>query len=97
MGSSKIKKNHKQEEPKKIKKASKQSQEGDQGSPSEKKNTKCQDKEHENVFENNLTEPNEYSKGYQTYRKVHIPDLLNISWNNLSKAKASHLGAVSLR
>ena len=50
--------------------------EGDQGSPSEKKNIKCQDKVHKNVFENNLTEPNEYSKGYQTYRKIHIHDFL---------------------
>ena len=48
-----------------------------QGSPSEKKNIKCHDKEHENVFIDNLTEPNEYSKGYQIYRKIHIPDLLN--------------------
>ena len=55
---------------------SKQNKEGEQGSPSEEKNIKCSDKEHENVFENNPTEPNEYSKGYQTYRKTHIPDLL---------------------
>ena len=58
------------------KKTSKQNKEGDQGSPREKKNIKCKDKEHESVFKNNLTEPNEYSKGYQTYRKIHIPDLL---------------------
>ena len=25
-----------------------------------------ENKEYENVFENNLTEPNEYSKGYQS-------------------------------
>ena len=60
----------------KWKKTSKQNKEGDQGSPREKKNIKCKDKEHESVFKNNLTEPNEYSKGYQTYRKIHIPDLL---------------------
>ena len=55
---------------------SKQNKEGDEGSPSEKKNVKCQDKEPENIFENNLTGPNEYSKGYQTERKIHFPDLL---------------------
>ena len=54
----------------------KQNKEEDQASPSEKKNIKCPDKEHENIFENNLTEPNEYSKGYHRYRKIHIPDLL---------------------
>ena len=30
----------------------------DQGSSSEDMNTKCQDKEHKNVFENNLTQSN---------------------------------------
>ena len=63
MGSRKIKENHNREKPKKMKKnkknTSKQNKEGDEGSPSEKKNVKCQDKEHENVFENNLTGPNE--------------------------------------
>ena len=34
---------------------SKQNNEGDEGSPSKKKNVKRQDKEHESVFENNLT------------------------------------------
>ena len=80
MDSRKIKENHNREKPKKMKKnkknTSKQNKEGDEGSPSEKKNVKCQDKEHENVFENNLTGPSEYSKGYQTERKIHIPDLL---------------------
>ena len=61
MGSSKIKENHNREKPKKMKtkkqKTSKQNKEGDQGSPGEKKNVKCQLKEHENVFENNLTGP----------------------------------------
>ena len=41
------------------KNTSKQNKEGAEGSSSEKKNVKCQDKEHENVFENNLTGPNE--------------------------------------
>ena len=51
-----------------------------------------------------MTEPNEYSKGYQMYKKIHIPDLLNcfedpavamrrlnINWNELSKAEVRHL------
>ena len=59
-----------------MKKTWKQNKEEDQASPSEKKNIKYPDKEHENIFENNLTEPNEYSKGYHRYRKIHIPDLL---------------------
>ena len=60
-----------------------------QGSSSEKKNIKCHDKEHENAFKDNLTEPNEYSKGYQIYRKIHIPDLLNRfkEWAQLSWSK----------
>ena len=61
-----------------MKEASKENKEGDQGSPSEKKNVKSKDKEHENVFENNLTKPNEYRKSFQTYRKIHIPDLLRL-------------------
>ena len=69
VGFSKIKENRNREKPKKKKKSSKQNKEGDQGSPSEKKNIKCQDKEHKNVFENNLTEPNEYSKGFKRTEK----------------------------
>ena len=64
--------------------------EGDEGSPSEKKNVKCQDKEHENVFENNLTGPSEYSKGYQTKRKIHILDLLPFQGSNGSKDQTKH-------
>ena len=56
MGSRKIKENHDRQKPKKMKKnTSKQNKEGDEGFPSEKKNVKRQDKEHESVFENNLT------------------------------------------
>ena len=62
--------------PKKWKRTLKQNKGGDQGSPNEKKNIICQDKEHENVFENNLTWPNEYSRGYQRYRKIHVHDFL---------------------
>ena len=49
-------------------------------------------------------QPNEYSKGYQMYRKIPIPDRLNrfkdpaeakvrlnISWNELSETEVSHL------
>ena len=94
MGSSKIKENHNQEKPKKMKKkkqkTSKQNKEGDQGSPGEKKNVKCQLKEHENVFENNLTGPNEYSKSYQMDRKIHIPDLLPFLESNGSKDQTKH-------
>ena len=43
----------------------------DQGSTSEKKSIKCQDGEHRNVSENNLTEPNEYNKGCQIYKKTY--------------------------
>ena len=60
-----------------MKETEKRNSIGDKDSSSEKKNIKCQDKEHEKVFENNLTEPNEYSKGYQMNQKIHIPDLLN--------------------
>ena len=42
MGSSKIKENHYREKPKKMKETAKQSKNGDQGSPSEKENIKCQ-------------------------------------------------------
>ena len=55
MGSSKIKENHNREKPKKMKERAKQHSKGDQGSPSEKKNIKCQDKRHEQVFEDHLT------------------------------------------
>ena len=41
MASSKIKENHNRKKPKKMKETAKQSTKGDQGSPSEKKNTKC--------------------------------------------------------
>ena len=47
-----------------IEKAKRHSK-GDQGSPSEKKNVKCHYKGYENVFEDHLTEPNVYSRGYQ--------------------------------
>ena len=104
MGSSKIKENHNREKLKKMKETEKRHSKRDQGAPSEKKNIKCQDKEHEKVFENNLREPNEYSKGYQMYKKIHIPEPLNcfkdpaeamrrlkISWKKLSEAEVSHL------
>ena len=68
----------------------KQNKEGDEGSPSEKKNVKCQDMEHENVFENNLTGPSEYSKGYQTERKIHISDLLLFQGSSGSKDQTKH-------
>ena len=71
------------------------------------KDTKCQYKEHQNVFKNNLTEPNEYNKGYQMYKKIHMLDLLNrfkdsakarrrlnISWDELSEAEVSHLESI---
>ena len=74
MGSSKIKENHNQEKTRKMKETAKRHSKGDEGSPSEQKNIKCQDMEHENVFEDNRTEPNEYNKGYQIYRKIHVPD-----------------------
>ena len=96
MGSSKIKENHnrekKNENEKKNKKqkTSKQNKERDQGSSGEKKNVKCQVKEHENVFENNLTGPNEYSKSYQMDRKIHIPDLLPFLESNGSKDQTKH-------
>ena len=41
LASSKIKENHNRKKPKKMKETAKQSTKGDQGSPSEKKNTKC--------------------------------------------------------
>ena len=98
MGSRKVKENHNREKPKKMKKNKtkqkkntlKQSKEGDEGSPSEKKNVKCQDMEHENVFENNLTGPSEYSKGYQTERKIHISDLLPFQGSSGSKDQTKH-------
>ena len=71
MGFSKIKENHNQEKTKKMKETAKRHSKGDQGSPSEQKNIKCQDMENENIFE---VEPNEYNKGYQMYRKIHISD-----------------------
>ena len=73
MGSKKIKENHNREKPKKIKETAKRHSKGDQGSQSEKKNIKCQDKGYENVFEDHLTKPNVYSKGFQIYRKIDIP------------------------
>ena len=104
MGSSKIKENHNREKLKKMKETVKRHSKEDQGSPSEKKNIKCQHKEHQNFFENNLTEPNEYNKRYQMYKKTRILDVLNrfkdpaeamrrlnISWNELSEVKVSHL------
>ena len=104
MGSSKIKQNHNLEKPKKLKETGKWHSKEDQDSPSEKKNIKYQDEEHQNVFENNLIEPNEYNKGYPMYKKTHILDVLNpfkdpaeamsrlnISWNELSEAEVSHL------
>ena len=104
MGSSKIKENHNRDKLKKMKETVKRHSKEDQGSPSEKKNIKCQDKEHQNVFENNLTGPNEYNKRYQRHKKTHILDVLNrfkdpaeamrrlnISWNELSEAEVSHL------
>ena len=105
MGSSKIKANRNREKPKKRKEKAKRNKKGDQGSPREKKNIKCQDNEHENVFEDNLTESNEYSEDYQMYKNMQIPDLLNrfkdptearmrpnIVWNELSEAGVSHFG-----
>ena len=77
MGSSKIKGNRNQKKRKRLKETAKRNKKGDQGSPNKKKNIKSQDKEHENVLEDNLTEFNEYSKIYQMYRKKHILDLLN--------------------
>ena len=104
MSSSKIKENHNREKPNKMKETVKRQSKGDQGSPAEKKNIKCQEKEHENVFEDHLTEPHEYNKGYQMNRKIHIPHLFNrfkdptearmrlkISWNELKDAELSHL------
>ena len=73
MGSSKNKEDHNRGKPKKMKKKI---------SKPNKKEIKAlqakrrENKEYENVFENNLTEPNEYSKGYQSQGKIHIPDLL---------------------
>ena len=78
MGSSKIRK-IRTERITKENKRNRETEKGDQGSPSEKTNIKFQDKqdkEHEDVFENNLAEPNEYSKGYQMHKKIHISDLL---------------------
>ena len=59
-------------------------------------------------MEDNLTKPNEYSKSYQIYRNVHIPDPFNrfkdpagarrrldISWNKLSEAEESHLESMA--
>lgn len=77
MGSSKIKGNRNQKKRKRLKETAKRNKKGDQGSPNKKKNIKSQDKEHENVLKDNLTEFNEYSKSYQMYRKKHILDLLN--------------------
>ena len=77
MDSSKIKGNRNQKKRKRMKETAKRNKKGDQGSPNKKKNIKSQDKEHENVFKDNLTEFNEYSKSYQMYRKKHILDLLN--------------------
>ena len=74
----------------KKQKTSKQDKEGYQYPSTWKKSIKCQDKEHENVFENNLTEPNEYNKGYQAYKKIHIPDLLPFSGSNGSKDETRH-------
>ena len=59
-----------------MKETAKRHSKEDQDSPSEKKKIKCQDKERQNVFENNLTEPNECNKGYQMYKKTHILDVL---------------------
>ena len=100
MGSSKIKGNHNREKLKKMKETAKRHSKEDQGSSIEKKNIKRQDKENQNVFENNLKEPNEHNK----YKKIHILDLLNcfknpaeartrlnISWDELSEAEVSHL------
>ena len=104
MGFNKIKENHNREKLKKLKETAKRHSKEDQGSPSEKKNIKWQDKEHQNVLENNLTEPGEYNKGYQMYKEIYILDVLNrfkdlaeamsrlnISWNELSEAEVSHL------
>ena len=77
MGSSKIKENHNREKLKKMKETAKRHSKKDQVSQSEKKNIKCEDNKHQNVFENNQTEPNEDNKGYQMYKKIHILDLLN--------------------
>ena len=54
-------------------------------------------------------QPNEYSKGYQMYRKIPIPDRLNrfkdpaeakvrlnIRWNELSETEVSHMFAFTL-
>ena len=49
MGSKKIKENHNREKPKKMKETTKRHSKGDQGSPSEKKNIKCQGKGCENI------------------------------------------------
>ena len=48
MGSKKIKENHNREKPKKMKETAKRNKKGDQAPPSEKKNIKCQNKDHEN-------------------------------------------------
>ena len=77
MGSSKIKENHNREKLKKMKETVKRQSKKDQGSPIEKKNIKWQDKEHQNVLENNLAEPNKYNKRYQMRKKTHILDVLN--------------------
>ena len=68
----KIKENHNRDKQQKMKETAKQNRKGDQRSLNDKKNIKCKDKEFENVFEDNLTEPNQYTKGYQIYRKIHI-------------------------
>ena len=87
-----------------MKETAKRHSKEDQDSPSEKKNIKSQEKEHQNLFENNLTEPNEYNKGYQMYKETYILDVLNrfkdpaeavrrlnIRWNELSEDEVSHL------
>ena len=54
MASSKSSENHNWEKPKKMKETAKRHKE-DQGSPSEKKNIKCQEKWHEKVFRDHPT------------------------------------------
>ena len=62
------------------------------------------------MFEDNLAESNEYSKCYQMYKEIHIPDLLNrfkdpteasmrlnIGRNELSEAEVSHAETANIR
>ena len=63
MGSSKIKEDHNRGKPKKMKKKIPKPNKNEIKALQVKRR---ENKEYENAFENNLTEPNEYSKGYQS-------------------------------